>query len=170
MKELKRSQKIVTQSLFVLYLVVMTWIIVFKMTVSVQDLPNFRGLNLIPFGDSAVINNQMDLSEIIYNVLIFIPFGVYISMLKPHWTFIKKIVSIAGVSLSFEVIQYIFSLGGTDITDLIGNTLGGAIGISLYFVLHKIFDTKTTKVLNVLALMGTVFVVGLLGLLVFVNH
>ncbi len=79
-------------------------------------------------------------------------------------------IAIAGLSLSFEMIQYIFSIGGTDVTDLIGNTLGGAIGISVYFVLHKIFNTKTTKVLNVLALMGTVFVVGLLALFVFVNH
>ncbi|WP_240549812.1 VanZ family protein [Metabacillus dongyingensis] len=79
------------------------------MQFSFQDLPDFRGINLIPFAGSVIVNNQIDFNEIIFNVLAFIPFGIYISMLKPNWSFLKKIAVIAGVSLLFEVLQFIFA-------------------------------------------------------------
>src|SRR5699024_238307 len=102
----------------------LTWIILFKMTLSFQELPELRGINLIPFAGSVIVNNQLDLSEIINNVLIFVTFGVYISMLKQDWAYLKKVALIVGVSLLFEVIKYIFEIGGTDNTDFIGNTIG----------------------------------------------
>lgn len=156
-------------SLLVIYLLVLTWIILFKMSFSFQELPNFRNINLIPFAGSVIVNNQIDFSEIIDNVLIFIPFGIYISMLKPDWSFLKRVLPIAGVSLLYEVLQFIFAIGGTDITDFIGNTLGGMIGIGIYLVLCRLLKTKTDKVLNVLASIGTVGVTFLLVLLVLVN-
>lgn len=36
------------------------------------------------------------------------------------------------VTLLYEVVQYIFAIGASDITDLLGNTLGGVIGIALF--------------------------------------
>lgn len=156
-------------SLLVIYLVVVTWIILFKMTFSFQELPSFRNINLIPFAGSLIVNNQIDFSEIINNVLIFVPFGIYINMLKPDWSLLKKVAPIASISLLFEVIQFIFAIGGTDITDFIGNTFGGLIGISIHLVLCKFFKTKTNQILNALALIGTVCVVALLILLVLVN-
>lgn len=156
-------------SLLVIYLFVLTWIILFKMNFSFQELPNLRDINLIPFAGSAIVNNQIFFSEIINNVLIFIPFGVYISMLKPDWTFLKKVAPIAGVSLLFEVLQFIFAIGGTDITDFIGNTLGGIIGIGLYLVLRRLFKTNINKVLNVLASIGTACVIAFLVLLILAN-
>jgi glycopeptide antibiotics resistance protein len=70
----------------------------------------------------------------------------------------------AGVSLLFELIQYIFTIGGSDITDLISNTLGGVIGIGFYIVFSRILKEKTNKILNILALIGTICFI-LLGLL-----
>lgn len=57
-------------------------------------------------------------------------------MLKPNWSFLKNITVIAGVSLLFEGLQFIFAIGASDITDFMGNTLGGIIGVEfiLYFV------------------------------------
>src|SRR5699024_8423175 len=133
LEKLKRNQKIFTIGLLVIYLSLLTWIILFKMTLSFQKLPDLSGINLIPFAGSVIVNKQIDFSEIINNVLIFVPFGVYISMLKPDWAFLKKVAPIAGVSLLFEVLQFIFAIGGTDITDFIGNTFGGIIGIGIYF-------------------------------------
>ncbi|WHZ58648.1 VanZ family protein [Metabacillus hrfriensis] len=148
------------------YLFVLTWIILVKMQFSFQDLPDFRGINLIPFAGSASVNNQIDFNEIIFNVLAFIPFGIYISMLKPNWSFLKKIAVIAGVSLLFEVLQFIFAIGGSDITDLMGNTLGGIIGVGVYIVFCKLFSTKANKILNVLASIGTICIFALFLLLI----
>lgn len=146
------------------YLSFLIWIILCKMQFSFSSLPHFRGLNLIPFAGSLVRNNQLIYNEIILNVIIFIPFGLYLSILKLNWSFEKEIFTIAAVSLSFEIIQYIFAIGGADVTDLIGNTVGGIAGIGMYIMSSKIFKEKTTKILSVIALSGTIFII-LFGLL-----
>lgn len=170
MSRLKESQNKLTIGLLVIYLIVMTWIIVFKMAFSFQELPNLRGINLIPFGQSAITNGQVDTSEIVMNILIFVPFGIYLSMLKPDWKFIKKVILIAAVSLLFEITQYIFAIGGTDITDLIGNTLGGIIGIGVYYVLSRFIKKRyTNKLLNILASIGTIGFIVLFGLIFLAN-
>ena len=74
---------------------------------------------------------------------------------------------IAGVSLLFELAQFAFGIGGSDITDLISNTLGGAIGIGLYAALFRLLKEKTHKVLNIVGLIGTIGVVLLVLFVVF---
>lgn len=165
MEKNKSNQVKLTIGLFVVYFLVLIWIILFKMQFSFDTLPHFRGLNLIPLAGSVIRNNQLDYNEIILNMIIFIPFGLYLSMVKLNWSFWKKITSIAGVSLLFELLQFLFAIGGTDITDLISNTLGGAVGIGFYLVFTKIFKEKTNKILNILALIGTISIV-LLGILI----
>jgi len=166
MEKSKNNQNKITAGLFAVYLFALTWIIVFKMQFAFQGLPDFREINLIPFAGSANVNNQIDFNEIIYNVLAFIPFGIYISMLKPNWSFLKKIAVIAGVSLLFEVLQFIFAIGASDITDFIGNTLGGIIGVGVYIVFCKLFSTKANKILNVLTSIGVIFLVALVLFLI----
>lgn len=162
MEKAKNDPAKLTFVLFAVYCVALVWIILFKMQFSFDTLPHFRALNLVPFSGAATRTNR---PEMIMNVLIFIPFGLYLSMLKPLWPFWKRVLPMAGISLLFEALQYVFAIGGTDITDFIGNTLGGIVGIGFYVVLSKKLKEKTTKVLNTLALIGTICVV-LLGLLV----
>jgi glycopeptide antibiotics resistance protein len=156
MKTSKYNQVQLTFGLFIVYFLVLIWIILFKMQFSFHTLPHFRGLNLIPFAGSVVKNNRLDYNEIILNIIIFIPFGLYLSMIKLNWLFWKKIILIAGASLLFELLQFLFAIGGTDITDLMSNTLGGAVGIGFYVVFSKILKEKTNKILNILALIGTI--------------
>lgn len=165
MERNKNNQVKLTFGLFIVYFLVLIWIILFKMQFSFNTLPHFRGLNLIPFAGSIIKNNQLDYNEIILNMIVFIPFGLYLSMIKLNWSFWKKIISIAGVSLLFELLQFLFEIGATDITDLISNTLGGAVGIGFYIVFSKILKEKTNKILNILALIGTICIV-LLGILI----
>ncbi|MEE6452805.1 VanZ family protein [Gottfriedia acidiceleris] len=160
------NQNKITAGLFAVYLFALIWIIVFKMQFSYQGLPDFREINLIPFAGSVSVNNQIDFTEIILNVLAFIPFGIYNSMLKPNWSFLKKIVVIAGFSLLFEVLQFIFAIGASDITDLLGNTLGGIIGIGVYIVFCRLFSTKANKILNALTSIGVIFLVALVIVLI----
>ncbi|MDM5304341.1 VanZ family protein [Peribacillus frigoritolerans] len=169
MEKSKNNQNKLTAGLLAVYLFTLTWIIVFKMQFSFQGLPDFREINLIPFAGSANVNNQIDFNEIIYNVIAFIPFGIYISMLKPNWSFLKNITVIAGVSLLFEGLQFIFAIGASDITDFMGNTLGGIIGVGVYIVFCKLFSTKATKILNVLASIGTICIAALLLLLIYLR-
>ena len=36
------------------------------------------------------------------------------------------------LSLAAEIVQFVFAIGRTDITDVITNTLGGSLGLALY--------------------------------------
>lgn len=172
MENKKTRQQVLTICLLIVYLLVLTWIILFKMQFSIRELSNSRSINLIPFHESVIVNNRIEFSEIYDNMLVFVPFGLYIGMLKCNWSFLKKVAPIASVSLLYEVLQFIFAIGASDITDIIGNTFGGIIGIFIYIVLHRLFKTKfkINKVLNIIALIGTVCVVILLAFLVLVNR
>ncbi|WP_038299096.1 VanZ family protein [Metaclostridioides mangenotii] len=164
----KNNSYKVTSILLIIYLFILTFGIVFKMG---SPALGIRSLNLIPYGSSVISNGKIHTRELIYNVIAFIPFGGYISMLKTNWSFIKKILPIFGVSLLFEIIQFIFGLGASDITDLINNTLGGVIGILIYFILNKIFksDLKLNKVIIIFASLGSICLVLLLTILIISN-
>ncbi|EGT3655741.1 vanZ like family protein [Clostridioides difficile CD149] len=168
---MKSRKHNITKGLFIVYIIILTWIILFKLQFDISSLEtmNLRSINLVPFTGSLIINDRVDISEIILNVVIFVPFGIYVCMLKEEWSFIKKVIPIFITSLAFETLQYIFALGASDITDLIGNTLGGIIGIAVFMLLSKIFKNNTIKIINVLALIVTIIVVLFLGLVIFAN-
>lgn len=165
-----KSKKL-TQILFVVYFIVLSWIILFKMELDISLLckMNLRSVNLIPFAGSLLVNGRVDVSEIILNIVAFIPFGVYISMLNRRQNILIKALLIAGVSLLYEIIQYVFRIGASDITDLLGNTLGGILGILFFALSYKVLENKIYKVFNTIALTGTILVVCFLGLLSFTN-
>ena len=58
-----KKQKCLTTALFTVYVLAIIWIILFKM----QLIPvvTQRSLNLIPFGESVIVNGKLDISEII---------------------------------------------------------------------------------------------------------
>lgn len=158
-----------TMGLFIIYLFILTWIILFKLTLDFSQLDHLKSINLIPFGSSAIVNGRIALKEIVYNVIIFIPFGLYISMLASKWLFSKKVVSCLGFSFLLELLQFIFAIGSSDITDLIGNTLGGIMGIGIFYVFKKIFKNREGKIINIIALISTLAVAILLSLLIIIN-
>lgn len=152
---MKKENKL-TLGLFVIYLIILTWIILFKFQFSVENLPHLRSINLIPF------KGTVSLFEVLINVIIFIPVGLYTTMLSPDRALWKKILPAFLVSLLYEVLQFIFAIGATDITDVIGNTFGGIIGIGIALLFFKIFKTNTNRILNILAVVFTILFVGFL--------
>ena len=68
------------------------------------------------------------------NVLVFIPFGLLMSVNFKHLDFWSKLLVVLGASVAAETIQYIFAIGATDITDVMTDTLGGLIGLIGYEV------------------------------------
>jgi len=164
-----KKRNTLTLVLFVVYLLVLTWLILFKLQFSIPVIKEGRVFNLIPvlgsFGDNGVIH----FSEIRDNILAFMPLGIYICMLKEQWYFMKKVLTIVGLTFSFEVIQFIFAIGRADITDVLSNMLGGIIGIGIYTLLFQILKSRTNKVINVLAAVFTNLALLLVGLLL-ISH
>lgn len=165
---MKREKK-VTFILLGIYLILLTWIILFKMQFSISQIGHIRSLNLIPFGASVIVNGKLDIDEIVNNAIVFIPVGVYMGMLFPDWSFVRKLCPAAGLSLVYEVLQFVFALGASDITDLIMNSSGGAIGLFAFAVLSKILGKRTNRVLNILAGICTVLVIAFLAFIIYLN-
>ncbi len=159
MDKAKRNNTI-TFSLFIIYILVLIWIVLFKLHFSFAEMDRIRTINPIPFQGSGIGANE------VYNILFFIPYGIYICMLKRQWSFIKKVIIILCFSLSFEILQYIFAVGRTDITDLLCNMLGGIIGVGIYGLLFRIIKYKTNNVLNIVLLLLTVCILLFFALLV----
>lgn len=162
MKAFLKSTQL-TFALFAIYLIALYWIIVLKFNITAYHDRVERSFNGIPFREF-VRYGRMDLPELILNILIFIPFGLYAGVILKHLSFGKKVALFFGISFFFEISQYILAVGASDITDLITNTLGGIIGLGIFAGLEKAFGgrPKTQKFINILALIGTVLIFSLL--------
>lgn len=142
--------------LFAVYDVLLVGLVLFKFPFSYDDSGSGRHLNLIPLAGSFGSNGRLDLSEILENILVFVPLGVYLSALRPNWSFGWRILGIVATSVVFETMQFIFAIGRSDITDVLDNTLGGLLGLGVYAVLARIFGNRTNRVVTVAALVLTV--------------
>lgn len=163
MKNNNKRNKL-TNALFIIYLVTLFWIIVFKFNVPFSYIGDIRSINLIPFAESVIVNGKLHLNEIIMNVVIFVPLGIYSGVLFKRWTIRKKIFLSFLISLICEVLQFILAIGASDITDIINNTLGAVLGLVMYIGIEKLFrnSIKTQKFVNIIAMIGTISVVSLL--------
>lgn len=164
-----KKQHNITMILSTIYFLILIWILLFKMNLSINDIYKNRSINLIPFVESVIVNGKIYINEIIGNMFVFIPIGIYTCMLQTNWSFIKKVAPSFMISLAIEVLQFIFALGATDITDLLGNTLGGIVGIGIFLLLSRVLKDKTIKILNILALIATVGLIVLLSVLIILN-
>jgi glycopeptide antibiotics resistance protein len=74
-------------------------------------------------------------------------------------------------SLLFEVFQYLFAIGGSDITDIMANTLGTIGGVCLYVLLRRIFSNKrkVDRLINGIAIVALICFGALTTLLILAN-
>ena len=154
--------KALSRTLFAAYLVILLWLVLFKFSYDpfavIRDFQT-RSLNLIPF---AFARN----SEMIANIVAFIPFGVMLGVNFKQVAFGNKVGLIFAFSLAVEIIQYALAIGAADVTDLIMNTLGGLIGLATYFVAGKHTNAKTLD-LGIL-ISGTLILLAIVYLRIFV--
>ena len=163
------SSKKITLGLLIIYLLGLTWVVVFKTQLSLSSLPEMRSINLIPFAESVVMNGKINYTEVVQNALIFIPYGIFISVLWDKKPFIVKVLPIILTSFIFETIQFVFAIGASDITDIIANSLGGIIGIAIAFAFSKIFKENWRKVINRFCLIGGILLILFIVIVFIVN-
>jgi len=155
-------RKILPRLLLTLYLTTVIWLVLFKMKFNISPVfhLHYRSLNLIPFAAPAIVNGAINYGEMILNCLFFIPFGLLLNVNFKKTGFLRKLVLILGFSLTAEIIQYIFAIGATDITDLILNTLGGFLGLKLYDVSNQYLNSeKLDKVITIIGILLFVFLI-----------
>ncbi|WP_438449024.1 VanZ family protein [Gorillibacterium sp. sgz5001074] len=140
-----------SRGLLIFYLGVLIWLVLFKLQydiLSVFDY-HFRSLNFIPFVALSIEDGSF--RQMIENVVIFVPLGL---LLEVHFKNIRvssKFAFILALSLTFELLQYIFAIGATDITDVIANTLGGILGLKMYGFCSKHMNQKILDIVIICA-------------------
>ncbi len=156
-----------TGVLFIVYLIAIFWIIVLKFNIPISYKGDVRNINLIPFSKPLILNGKIDYGEIILNVIIFLPLGIYAGILFKRWIIGKKLFLFFLISLICEGCQFILAIGAFDITDIINNTLGGIIGLMIFKGIEKLFKNsiRAQKFINVIATAGTILMILLLLLL-----
>jgi glycopeptide antibiotics resistance protein len=145
--------------LFTAYALLLVGLILFKFPFDYGIQTIHREVNLIPFAGSVTKNGSFSYSEVIQNVLAFVPLGIYLGMLRPQWSWWLRLLVIVATTVIFETIQYSFAIGRADITDVFGNTLGGIIGIGIYAAVARGLRSRTNWVMNIICLVLTVLVV-----------
>ena len=151
-----------SRTLFAAYLFMLLWLVLFKFSYDpFAVIRNYqtRSLNLIPF---AYARN----SEMIANVVAFIPFGVMLGVNFKQVVWRHKIGVIFAFSVVVEIIQYCLAIGATDITDIIMNTLGGCMGLAGYVAISK--QTHDRFLDRGILVAGTLTLLAILYLRIFV--
>lgn len=115
---------------FGIYLLSMMHLVFFPIEVNIgmyaNQIPWYRTINFIPI-------LTIDMKTFFLNILMFVPFGMYVPFFKEGLS-IKKVIKIGFYfSLSLELTQLLIraTLGNgrsTDINDLLANTCGAVIG------------------------------------------
>ncbi|MDL2236380.1 VanZ family protein [Christensenellaceae bacterium OttesenSCG-928-K19] len=136
---------------FILYIALLLWVVVFKYVAPWELFSEgryfSRTVNFIPFG------GVLTQTDIVGNLLLFIPMGIYLRAFLSGKKAYMSIVYAFFVSVIFEAVQYGFGIGAADVTDLIMNTAGAALGVGVCLVLERLFKGPQ-KVRALVAIIG----------------
>lgn len=134
---IKNKQKLVlykdlTMLVFIVYILCLFQVVTF------QDNTTWSSNNFLPFREifRYKIASRLFFKNVLGNVLLFLPFGFFISFYlktnNKNWTLILTLIT----SLAIEIVQML--IGRVfDVDDIILNLLGGFMGYLIYEVLKK---------------------------------
>jgi glycopeptide antibiotics resistance protein len=122
--------------IFIIYIIILFKLTVFRNGFGFDNLFENGKLNLIPFADLIGIITRQGFGQFIYlflgNIIWFIPFGFLLPLIcKRKFTLTQILLLGFALSLSIEILQYVFGTGVSEIDDLILNTLGTVVGYGL---------------------------------------
>ena len=163
----ERRRHVLLVSLFVVYLALLAWIVLWKLEVpwigEAALLP--RPIKLIPFLPSAEAGASAPI-EVAINLVLFIPFGLYLGVIAPTWRWWQAAGVFLGASLVLEITQHLISVGSFDTTDLIVNTAGGLAGLGLLALARRRLRGRTAVVMTRGFAIGTAISLVALGIFI----
>jgi glycopeptide antibiotics resistance protein len=140
----------------VVYTIFLVWVILWKCAMPFIGDGTEQSINLLLFNG----NTRWELE---FNIAIFIPLGFYLVATAQSqklfvFTLIRQLLTVLFMSFMLEVMQFILAVGRSDVTDLLTNTLGGAIGIIVTYAIMKLFGRHKRKAALVISTLLTLFV------------
>ena len=151
MRNKKEEHRLVLAwTLFIVYMVFLMYFLFFAEIMGRTYIDRDYHYNLTPFREIRrfiVYRRTLGwfavLSNLLGNVLAFVPFGVILPMLTPKCrNFFHIVLRGVDFSLFVETIQLISKVGSFDVDDLILNTLGAALGYLAYRLIRRYFRRK----------------------------
>ena len=156
----RQQQHALLVALFAIYLVLLTWIVLWKLDVpyigAAAGLP--RPWKLVPFVASGDAGASQPL-EVGANIILFVPFGIYLGMLAPAWRWWQLTGVFVGASLLLEIAQHLLSTGSFDTTDVIDNTAGGLVGLGVLALARRGLGERAAGILTRICLITGVVAV-----------
>lgn len=156
----------------ILYVICLLRIVLFKRVTLIHLIkyginPAKRALYLTPFvGISNIFKGLYNFFGVfqnyIGNIVLFVPLGLIVNYYKKEISYKRCFFYGALVSISFEIIQYIFAIGTSDINDVITNSIGALLGCFLYKKIlqkSKNEDIKRNKISIVILLIILVSII-----------
>ena len=143
----KQVKKIRTlgKVLFVLYIFYLLYFLIFSDWYGRTGVSREYQYNLVLFKEiKRFIEYREELgafavfTNLFGNILIFMPFGFFISMASRARGFFMTLFYSFGLSLCVEVFQLLTKVGSFDVDDLLLNTIGGVLGYILFSICNTI--------------------------------
>lgn len=103
------------------------------------------GVDLVSGTADPALLRGFALSNLLGNIVIFIPLGLFLTLLNRKKEIWRNTLWVAGASAAAEAIQFTFLLGIADIDDVILNTLGGLAGVLLCRWLYRLCKNDEQK-------------------------
>lgn len=163
MKQRERIQTIFLYGIFICYLFFLMKILVISRTSFMELFQNqriiFRSVNLVPFRSimeyvsSSTYNFRNAFDNVVGNIAIFIPLGIYLPLMKKDKRTVINFLIILTVSILVEILQGVLGIGVSDIDDIILNSLGGLLGNLGYKLILSILrsEKKTFSIITILS-------------------
>ena len=146
---------------FVVYLVLLAWVVLWKLDQPwIGDAaPLWRPLKLVPFVASGDAGASAP-AEVVINLVIFVPYGLFMGALAPASAWWKAAGIFLGTSIALETIQHLISTGSFDTTDLIVNTAGGLIGYGIYVAVCRRLGARAPVIVTWVCVIVTALALG----------
>lgn len=151
-----RRYRIFGKVMFVLYIAFLVYFLCFAEWYGRTEVTKGYRYNLVLFKEiMRFIEYREELgafavfANLFGNILIFLPYGFFISMASTCRSFFQTLFYSFALSLGVEIFQLFTRVGSFDVDDLVLNTLGGALGYILFLVCNiirrKCYDQKQEK-------------------------
>ncbi|QZY51797.1 VanZ family protein [Leucobacter tenebrionis] len=148
------AQRALLGVLLAVYIMLLVWVVVWKLEAPYSEAAGTRLLKLVPFVSTAEYGSSAP-REVLANLLLFTPLGVYLGLLTPRGAWSRVAVAGAATSTALEAAQYALAVGSADTTDVIVNTAGGLAGLALLALARRALGSRSSAVITRWALACT---------------
>ena len=123
------------------YLVVLVYVMLLFQLVTSTDINYHSGINYIPFTEifRYKVGSTLFLLNVVGNIIIFIPFGIFITKVLKTNKFLPLFIVSIIASLCIESVQ-LYIGRAFDVDDILLNCLGSILGWFIYVILNKLND------------------------------